>query len=90
MIFISYSWQDIKVVNSIIKQLRLNGNSIWIDFEMINLNNSIKDQIDQGIIECKQFLQVRSMNSKDSNWIDYEYNIAIKSKRPENIIILEV
>ncbi len=76
-VFISYSYQDKAFVEWLYKNLKHSDIDIWYDSAELQLGDSIKDKISEGIQSCSTFIVVLSNSSKSSKWVGYELNSAL-------------
>ena len=72
MIFISYSWIDAEIVHHLKRQLTYVGRDVWIDFENLDLDAPLEDQIRQALHESSHVLLLDSPNSRSSKWVRRE------------------
>lgn len=75
-IFISYSREDIRIVESIIEQLEKDGFVIWIDRSGIMSGDAFKGIIVEAIEMSKVILFFSSVSSNKSKWCPKEIGIA--------------
>lgn len=80
-IFISYSSNDSKLVNKIVKELDQNGISCWKAPEMIPAGSSYAKEIPKAIQSCCIFLLMLSPSSQDSIWVEKEIDSAICNRK---------
>ena len=45
--------------------------------------------IDEAIIDCEYFLQLRSKNSINSKWVKYEFYFALRFKSKNNVLYMK-
>ena len=72
MIFISYSWGDSPAVRAFNKRLVDEGYSTWIEFENLDLGESLEPQIQGALRLASLFLCVDSPHSRSSSWLQRE------------------
>lgn len=80
-VFVSYSSEDRKLVNTIIKMLKEEGISYWKAPEMIPAGSSYAREIPRAIKECEVFLLVLSRTSQRSIWVEKEIDSAISYRK---------
>lgn len=78
-VFISYSHEDKEFVEWLKENLQSSGHEIWYDQQEIQLGDSIKKKINEGIQSSSTFIVILSSASKKSNWVRYELNSAMLS-----------
>lgn len=78
-VFISYSYEDKEFVEWLKDNLQGSGHEIWYDQQEIQLGDSIKKKIIEGIQSSSTFIIILSNASKKSNWVRYELNSALLS-----------
>lgn len=78
-VFISYSHEDKGFVEWLKDNLQGLGLEIWYDQQELQLGDSIKSKITEGIQSSSIFIVVLSRVSKKSNWVRYELNSALLS-----------
>lgn len=72
MIFICYSWADAEIVHYLKRKLTYMGCDAWIDFEHLDLDDPLEDQIRQALHESSCVLLLDSPNSRNSEWVRRE------------------
>jgi hypothetical protein len=82
VIFISYSWHDRDVVDRLISRLREHKVAYWIDSENLDLDQSLKGQIFQGLRRATTLLLIDSAPSRESRWVRFEMQAALVLGRP--------
>lgn len=80
-VFVSYSSQDRKLVNLIVKMMKDAGISYWKAPEMIPAGSSYAREIPKAIKECEVFLLVLSRTSQKSIWVEKETDSAISHRK---------
>lgn len=79
-VFISYSYQD----KDFVEWLKLNladlGLELWYDQQEINIGDSIKEKLNEGLQSNNAFILVLSSSSMHSDWVKYEMNSALLLK----------
>lgn len=80
-VFVSYSSQDRKLVNSIVQMMKDAGISYWKAPEMIPAGSSYAREIPKAIKECEVFLLVLSRTSQKSIWVEKETDSAISHRK---------
>lgn len=76
-VFISYSYQDKDFVNWLKSNLVDLGLELWYDQQEINIGDSIKEKINEGLQTSSAFILVLSSSSMHSDWVRYEMNSAL-------------
>ncbi|WP_421976048.1 TIR domain-containing protein [Roseivirga seohaensis] len=76
-VFISYSYQDKEFVEWLKTELQGLGLEIWYDKAEIQVGDSIKTKVNEGIQSSSAFILVLSNSSKNSDWVRYEMNSAL-------------
>lgn len=72
MIFMSYSWMDAEIVHRVKRRLASRGRDVWIDFENLDLDAPLDDQIRQALRKSSCVLLFCSPNSQRSKWVKRE------------------
>lgn len=80
-IFISYSSQDDRFVNQLVKVIKEMGISYWKAPEMIPAGSSYAREIPRAIRECEIFLLVLSKSSQTSIWVEKEIDSAVNHRK---------
>lgn len=80
-VFVSYSSDDRKLVNTITKMMKEAGISYWKAPEMIPAGSSYAREIPRAIKECAVFLLVLSRTSQKSIWVEKEIDSAISHRK---------
>lgn len=80
-VFVSYSSEDRKLVNTIVKMMKEEGISYWKAPEMIPAGSSYAREIPRAIKECEVFLLVLSRTSQKSIWVEKEIDSAISHRK---------
>ena len=78
-VFISYSHEDKEFVEWLKNNLEGLGLDIWYDHQELQLGDSIKNKITEGIQSSSIFIVILSKVSKSSAWVRYELNSALLS-----------
>jgi hypothetical protein len=76
-VFISYSYEDKEFVEWLRDKLQDLDIDIWYDQQELQLGDSIKEKITQGIQASSAFIVVLSKSSRTSNWMRFELNSAL-------------
>jgi hypothetical protein len=77
-IFISYSWKDISTVRCLVDELQAHGCSPWVDYLYLDLRQDITCQLSFAIARAKMFILVDTSHSRNSAWVKFEINHAIR------------
>ncbi len=80
-VFVSYSSQDRKLVDTILNMMNDAGISYWIAPEMIPAGSSYAREIPRAIRECEVFLLILSSTSQKSIWVEKEIDSAISNHK---------
>ncbi len=80
-VFVSYSSQDGKLVQKIVKMMKDEKISYWKAPEMIPAGSSYAREIPKAIKECDVFLLVLSKISQQSIWVEKEIDSAISHRK---------
>lgn len=78
-LFISYSYEDKEFAAWLKDNLQGFGHEIWYDQQEIQLGDSIKKKIIEGIQASSTFIVILSNSSRNSDWVRYELNSALLS-----------
>lgn len=76
-VFISYSYQDKDFVEWLKSNLVDLGLEFWYDQQEINIGDSIKEKVNEGLQSSSAFILVLSSSSMHSDWVKYEMNSAL-------------
>lgn len=77
-IFISYSRHDQEFVRRLATDLNAQVAGVWFDQSTIQLGQKWRDEIMDGIRECKSFILVLSPDSIESKYVQEEVNKALE------------
>ena len=80
-VFVSYSSEDRKLVNTIVNMLKEEGIRYWKAPEMIPAGSSYAREIPRAIKECEVFLLILSRTSQKSIWVEKEIDSAISHRK---------
>ena len=80
-VFVSYSSEDRKLVNTIVNMMKDEGISYWKAPEMIPAGSSYAREIPRAIKDCEVFLLVLSRTSQKSIWVEKEIDSAISHRK---------
>ncbi|MDQ7024291.1 MAG: TIR domain-containing protein [Anaerolineae bacterium] len=80
-IFISYSRQDEAIANELARLLERGGHDPFIDRELLP-GQHWKDILQAEIDRCDAFVYMLSPSSLNSEWCQWEYNEAVRQKKP--------
>ena len=80
-VFVSYSSEDRKLVNTIVNMMKEEGIRYWKAPEMIPAGSSYAREIPRAIKECEVFLLVLSRTSQKSIWVEKEIDSAISHRK---------
>ena len=77
-VFISYSSEDKQFVDQLVSDLKnCNNLDIWEFSKEISPGKHIPNEIGQALGSADKYVIVLSPDSVNSNWVDFELNIAI-------------
>ncbi len=80
-VFVSYSSEDRKLVNTIVQMMKDEQIAYWKAPEMIPAGSSYAREIPRAIKECEVFLLVLSRTSQRSIWVEKEIDSAISHRK---------
>lgn len=80
-VFVSYSSEDRKLVNTIVQMMKEEQIAYWKAPEMIPAGSSYAREIPRAIKECEVFLLVLSRTSQKSIWVEKEIDSAISHRK---------
>lgn len=80
-VFVSYSSEDRKFVNTIVQMMKEEKIAYWKAPEMIAAGSSYAREIPRAIKECEVFLLVLSRTSQKSIWVEKEIDSAISHRK---------
>ncbi len=80
-VFVSYSSEDRKLVNTIVQMMKDEQIAYWKAPEMIPAGSSYAREIPRAIKECEVFLLVLSCTSQKSIWVEKEIDSAISHRK---------
>ena len=75
-VFISHSSKDKKFVRELVKALKEQSVTAWVDDKQIKVGQPIPLRIAEGIRRCDFFLVVLSRAATESRWVENELNSA--------------
>jgi len=87
-VFISYSSKDKSFVKKLAADLRVHGNSVWVDEGEIKIGDSLISKIRKGIDEVDYLVAVLSKSSIDSEWVLKEIELASNREIKEKKVIV--
>lgn len=76
-VFISHSSKDKPFVRKLVADLERHGILVWLDEKQINPGDPIPSSIGKGLQNSYYIVIVLSINSTNSNWVDFERDIAL-------------
>lgn len=88
-VFVSYSRSDKLLVSALMRELSNSGVPVWIDSENINVGDPWDSTIENAIKDCNQLLLILSENSKNSENVLDEFNLATEFKKKIVIIVVD-
>jgi hypothetical protein len=80
-IFISYSRKDQEFVTRLASDLNAKVTGVWFDQSDIQAGQRWRDQIEQGIRDCKVVILVLSPASAASQYVQMEINLALEKRK---------
>lgn len=80
--FISYSTKNKPYTEKLAKHLQDKGFDVWVDWQGIEYGVRWWDAIVEGIKACGAFILVMTPESKASEWVQREVDIAIHLGKP--------
>ena len=89
-IFISYSRNDLEIVDKFAAALQQAGIDTWIDRESIKVGNSWRKEIVEAIDNCDAFVFIMSASSIASKNVHKEIILSQDSSKPIYVVMLEV
>jgi hypothetical protein len=75
--FLSHSSKDKPFIRQLATDLTTNGITVWLDEQMIKVEESIVEKVGQGLADSDYFLIALSDNSVNSQWVKKELNQAL-------------
>jgi hypothetical protein len=81
-LFVSYSTQDSKLVDGLLKLLRLNGQRVFRDSDSIQPGEEWESRLRQAITQSKSLLVVWCCHSAESKWVAEEIKLAYEHSIP--------
>ncbi|GIK63645.1 MAG: hypothetical protein BroJett018_14390 [Chloroflexota bacterium] len=88
-LFISYSKKDIDFARNLKKSLNDAGFDVWMDESEIHPGQVWDDVLQQNVLSSSALLVVMSSNSRKSDWVKNEVELAREKKIPIFPILLE-
>lgn len=89
-VFISYSWKNAKEARSLANLLKSYKYKPWIDFEYLDLTGDLHSQLSKAITQSNYFVLVFSSLTLNSQWVEFEINIAEKNLDKNNIYYFDL
>src|SRR5579859_4698115 len=86
--FISYSSQDEDFAKRLYADLQANGVRCWFAPEDLKIGDKIRPRVDESIRLYDKLLLVLSENFLESEWIEYEVEMALAKERQEKQTVL--
>ncbi len=80
-IFISYSRRDQEFVRQLASDLNTKVAGVWFDQSDIQVGQLWRQQIEQGVRDCKAVILVLSPDSAASQYVQMEINLALEKKK---------
>ena len=80
-VFISYSRKDQEFVTKLASDLNEKVAGVWFDQSDIQAGQKWRDQIAEGIRNCKAFILVLSPDSAASQYVQMEINLALEANK---------
>ncbi len=88
-LFVSYSHQDERLVNPIVKLLRVAESKVFFDVDSIPAGGRWKDGIEDAIIKADKLCVFWCEHASKSQWVEREWTFALKVKKPIVPILLD-
>jgi hypothetical protein len=80
-VFLSYSREDLKIIQQLEQELKANGVSIWRDQDKIYGGDKWPKVLGEAIADRDIFLLAWSINSSTSHFVEFEWTTAIALKK---------
>jgi hypothetical protein len=80
-IFISYSRKDRRAARQLVRLIHRSPHEVWIDESGIDPGEGFPEKIIQTINNSDYFILLWSRNSKESRWVEREWNHAYKESK---------
>lgn len=77
-IFISYAWEDKRIVRRLEKKLKAIGIEVWIDHSEMQGGDSIPKRVSDALEWCNTFLLAWSKAANESSWVEREWGAAMQ------------
>jgi Cdc6-like AAA superfamily ATPase len=90
-LFISYSHEDEAFVKKLVQDLRKEGIDLWIDFQKMNVGDSIVEKINEAIESNDYLAVVLSPASVNSEWVRRELSAGLmKELKNRSVFVLPI
>jgi hypothetical protein len=76
--FISYAREDQDFVHFVVKLLRAGGAEVFLDVADIEFGEKWEEALENGMLKCERILVFWSATAKASEWVQQEWQLAIK------------
>ncbi len=80
-VFISYSWQDAEVARNIAKDLKCQGNDVWIDCEETRGGDNLTERISSALDWCDTVFLLWTESAQNSDWVKLEWTSALALRK---------
>lgn len=87
--FMSYSRHQFYFVESLVLRLQSAGLNIWFDVQELGPGESWREQIQEGLDNCKGLILVASRTALESEFVRLEWEAVLKSNKPIYVVIFE-
>lgn len=84
-VFICHSSRDKPIIEDIIKNLKKEGITYWVDAEQVEFGDRIIKKIEEGIKKSRYIIPCLSRNFNSSNWTKDEYSAALNAELRDNL-----
>lgn len=83
-VFISHASKDkLKYVENLVRNIKAKGISVFYDSESISWGDSIKEELDKGLSNCRLAVVVISKNYFERPWTEYELQALLNRQNSE-------
>jgi hypothetical protein len=78
--FLSYTWEDRDLAEKLAASLQANGIDTWWAGWSLQAGDSLRQKIDQGLMDCTHFLVLLTPNSIHKPWVNQEMDAGLIRK----------
>ena len=83
-VFISHASKDkLKYVENLVRNIKAKGISVFYDSESISWGDSIREELDKGLSNCRFAVVVISKNYFERPWTEYELQALLNRQNRE-------